>query len=107
MSPPRKLDTSGTRYLQPCPDCGQLVVWPDNDTLLDWPAVPFSALMAPWLVVRVLNVPPAGRTRVLAMTGQEPKNGMGHTLHVHQPETSIVRRGRQFVPADAIPRPSS
>lgn len=87
-------------YMRPCPECGETVVYPDNSTLLDWPAEPYSE-EACWTVEKVVNFPGfRKKTRYLAMRGRgpsiDPKTGMrvGHRLHVHQPPESIVRRGR-------------
>lgn len=96
--PPRKVITmAGRQLLQPCPECGQLVVWPRNDTLLDWPAFPFSpSLGYEWTVVRVKNIPWVRGIRLVAMKGQPSTDGMAHRLHEHQPPESIVRKGRLF-----------
>lgn len=93
--PPRNVITmAGRHLLQPCPECGQLVVWPRNDTLLDWPAMPRSeALGYEWTVVKVRNIPFVQGMRLIARKDNPSADGMAHKLHEHQPPTSIVRRG--------------
>jgi len=88
----------GRQLIQPCPDCGRLVVWPRNDTLLDWPAQPYSeATGYDWTVVRVKHIPFVRGERLIAMKGNpSATDRMGHRLHEHQPPTSVVRRGRMF-----------
>ena len=86
-------------YLRPCPDCGETVVYPDNSTLLDWPAEPFSD-EACWIVEKVVNFPGfRKKTKYLAMRDRPPAvdgygRRVGHRLHRHQPPESVVRLGK-------------
>lgn len=83
----------------PCPECGNPVVWTENDVLLDWPSVAYHELDASWTVTRLTNLPwPLRLTRrvmLVAARGNPPAgaNPKGHSLHDHQPPGSPIRSG--------------
>lgn len=83
------------RIIRRCPECAQLVVWAENDVLLDWPAQPWSELLGcDWTVVKVTNIPFRRRPKFIAMRGNPPKGEpKGHRLHEHQPPESFARGG--------------
>jgi hypothetical protein len=66
-----------------CGVCNADIVTTDNQVNLDWPAVPWSEHPASWTLMKFGN-------QVWATNGDPSPEGMGHTLHEHQPEGSVM-----------------
>lgn len=66
-----------------CPDCGSQVVECDNNVRLDYPAVLYDEYQAQWTLM------PLG-SQILASVGDPPPSGLGHRLHGHQPDKSVM-----------------
>lgn len=67
----------------PCPECNAQVVECDNAVYLDYPAVPYDEARAQWTIMNMGPMQFAG-------VGDPPPSGMGHKLHEHQPEDSVM-----------------
>lgn len=70
--------------VDPCPVCGADVIHCDNAVFLDYPAVAYDAIDAPWTLMRM------GARMVFGSVGDPSPTGQGHTLHEHQPEGSVM-----------------
>jgi hypothetical protein len=68
----------------PCPECGAEVVECQNAVRLDYPNVPYDEAKAPWTLM------PFGPGRLFASVGNPGPGNMGHSLHEHQPEDSVM-----------------
>jgi hypothetical protein len=66
-----------------CPECGASVVECDNDVRLDFPAIAYDEYRAQWTLMSL-----GGQT--VASVGDPPPSGLGHKLHEHQPEDSVM-----------------
>lgn len=66
-----------------CPECSAQVVECDNAIYLDYPAVAYDEVGAPWTIM-------AFSTVRLASVGNPSPDGKGHKLHEHQPEDSVM-----------------
>ena len=66
-----------------CPECGAVVVECDNNVLLDYPAIAYDEYRSQWTLMRL-------GSQTLASVGDAPPSGLGHTLHEHQPEESVM-----------------
>lgn len=62
-----------------CPECNELVVGCQNEIWLDYPAVVYDEVAAPW-TIRLLD------GAALGSTGNASVEGTGHSLHEHQPK---------------------
>lgn len=60
------------------PECGDEIVACDNGVYLDYPAVPFDSFEAQWTILNL-------GAQSWAAAGQASAEGLGHTLHEHQP----------------------
>lgn len=66
-----------------CPECKVEVVECDNNVYLDYPAVSYDEVKAPWTIMRLSST-------YLASVGNPSMDGKGHSLHEHQPEESVM-----------------
>lgn len=66
-----------------CPECQAEVVACDNNTYLDYPSVSYNDYPACWTIMQL------GR-QSWASVGDPSIDGMGHILHEHQPEDSVM-----------------
>lgn len=62
----------------PCAVCGVEIIVCDNGVHLDTPPVPWDEVSAPWTLMALAG-------RVLASVGNPSPEGLGHSLHAHQP----------------------
>lgn len=69
--------------VQSCPECGAEVVECDNNVRLDYPAIAYDEYRAQWTLMRV-------GASAWASVGDPPPSGLGHALHEHQPEDSVM-----------------
>ena len=67
----------------PCPECDASVVACDNNIYLDYPAVFYDRIAAPWTLMQFGGM-------VLATAGDPSLDGRGHSLHEHQPRESVM-----------------
>jgi hypothetical protein len=61
-----------------CDECGSEIVVADNGVHLDYPAVPYVEVEAPWTLIQL-------GSSVLASIGDPSPDGLGYRLHEHQP----------------------
>ena len=66
-----------------CPECEADVVECDNNVRLDYPAIAYDEVRSQWTLM-VLG------SQTLASVGDPPPSGLGHSLHEHQPEESVM-----------------
>lgn len=66
-----------------CPECKEQVVETDNSVYLNYPSEPYDEVSSPWTLMHFGPM-------VFAGVGDAPPSGMGHALHQHQPEDSVV-----------------
>lgn len=64
--------------LTACETCGETILVCDNDVWLDWPAVPYDEVLAPWTLFMAGPI-------ALASAGNPGSGDAGHRLHLHQP----------------------
>ena len=67
----------------PCPECSVDVIHCDNNVLLDYPAIAYDEYRSQWTLMRL-------GAKTLASVGDPPPSGLGHRLHEHQPEESVM-----------------
>jgi hypothetical protein len=69
--------------VQTCDACGREIIIADNAVHLDYPAVPYAEVEAPWTLMQL-------GSSVVASVGDPSPDGLGHRLHDHQPAEGVM-----------------